>query len=418
MRKLIFGLFLVAIASHSTATDKNQINVPNRGFYKDVFFDCGVGLTSRDSLPAVQMLKWTIERGAFDGQDEAVMQNAIIAGDSTDWNGHLLYPDGEPRFKVFFMDGGSSLTHGSSLGEAGRRRIREFVKAGGSYVGTCAGAIIASRGYEEQQSVPSYLGLWPGIYARTGKANSSSGITIENKSPLLKYYDFGGDKYVANVRHNQGNYPASLPNGAESLARYDFKEAGKAHKQPAVAAYKSDATTGRLVLCGSHPEEVVDGERRDLTAAMLLYAVEGVGNTKLKGYLKNGEPRKMDRQTYERIPEYTRIGDMQYHHFAVEIPAGARDITFKLEGATGSHMTLAICKDTFAYDDCADFRSILDGAKHEFTLSKMEKGVWYVAVKCLDTPEVIENHHGQTYKQTAVADLMNGVPYTIEVSWH
>ncbi len=417
MRKLFFCFLVLITASQVTGAEKLRDNVPNRSFYKDVFFDCGVGLTSRDSLPAVQMLKWSIERGAFSGSDEAAQQNAIIAGDSTDWNGHLLYPDGQPRFKVFFMDGGSSLEHGSSLGEAGRRRIREFVNAGGSYVGTCAGAIIASRGFDEQPSVPTYLGLWPGIFSRTNKANSSSGITIENKSPLLKYYNFGGDKYIANVRHNQGNYPASLPNGAECLARYDFKEAGKAHKQPAVSAYKANVNTGRLVLCGSHPEEVVDGERRDLTAAMLKYAVDGIGMTKIKGYLKNGEARVMDRQTYERLPEYTRIGDMQYHHFAVEIPEGARDITFTLEGATGSHMTLAICKDTYAYDDCADFRSTLDGAKHEFTLSKMAKGIWYVAVHCLDKPEVVENHHGQYYKPTEVKDLLNGVPYTVKVSW-
>lgn len=408
---------MLAVASQVTGAVKVREDVPNRGFYKDVFFDCGIGLTSRDSLPAVQMLKWSIERGAFDSQDEAPLQNANIAGDSTDWNGHLLYPDGEPRFRVFVMDGGSSLTHGSSLGEASRRRIREFVAAGGSYVGSCAGAIIAARGFEGQPSIPSYLGIWPGIFTHTGKANSSSGMTIENKSPLLKYYDFGGDKYVANVRHNQGNYPSSIPAGGEVLARYDFKEAGKAHKQPAVSAYKANVNSGRLVLCGSHPEEVVDGERRDLYAAMLRYAADGIGITKVKGFLKNGEARKMYRQTYERNPEFTRIGDLQYHHFAVEIPEGARDVTFKLEGAAGSHMILAICKDTFAYEDCADFISTIEGSKHQFTLPKMSKGLWYVAVKCLDKPEVIENHHGQTYKKTVVEDLLNGVPYTIEVSW-
>lgn len=399
-----------------TGADKVLVKVPNRSFYKDVFFDCGVGLTSRDSLPAVNMLGLSIERGAFNGSDEAYMQNAIIAGDSTDWNGHLLYPDGQPRFRMIFLDGGSSLTHGSSLGESGRRRIREFVSAGGSYVGTCAGAIIASRGFDENPSVPTYLGLWPGIYSRTGKANTSSGISIENKSPLLRYYDFGGDKYVANVRHNQGNFPSVMPEGAEVLARYDFKDCN-AHKKPAVVAYKANETCGRLVLCGSHPEEVVDGERRDLTAGMIRYALDGAGMTVVKGQLANGEPRRMDRQTYERVPEFTRIGDMQSHHFTVEIPNGARDITFRLTGAEGSHMTLAICKDTFAYDDCADFRSTVEGSRHEFTLSHMSQGTWYVCVKCLDKPVVKENHHGQYYTEYPVEDLLNGVPYTVEVSW-
>lgn len=44
-----------------------------------------------------------------------------------------------------------------------------------------------------------------------------------------------------------------------------------------------------IIMEGSHPEEVKTGERRDFTAAMLLYAVDGVGQTTVKGLLNNGE---------------------------------------------------------------------------------------------------------------------------------
>ncbi len=285
-------------------------------------------------------------------------------------------------------------------------------------MGNCAGAIICGRGIEGNKPMPTYLGLWPGIFSYTGKPKTSSGIRIVDKSPLLQYYSFGGDKYVANVRHNLGNYPMILPAGAEVLARFDWKSDGNINAKPAVVSYKAKASTGRLVLCGSHPEDVPDGERCDLMAAMLRYAGDGTGMTTIKGFLLNGEPRVMDRFTYEHQPEYTRIGDMQYHHFAVDIPEGARDVTFTLEGAQGSHMTLAVCHDTYAYDDCADFRSTTEGSRHQFTMSRMQPGVWYVSVRCIDQVEVVDNHYGESYRQTAVKDLLNGVPYTIGVSWH
>lgn len=413
----LLSLLLAICAINASGVEKVRNDVPNRGFYKDVLFDCSIGLTTRDTLASFKKLNMSCERVAFDSSNDAPSQNRILAGDSEDWNGHLLYPDGEPRFKMIFVAGGSSLVHGSSLGEAGRRRIREFYNAGGSYVGTCAGSIIASRGYVSSPNVPSYFGIWPGIFVHTDRAHISTGIKIENKSPLLKYSDFGGDKYVDSVNHNQGNYAQDLPKGAEVLARYDYKAGGKMHNQPVIVAYKTNAETGRMVLCGSHPEGVQSGERLDLAAAMLSYAIEGVGMTKVKGYLNKGEIRNMDRESYERVPEYTRIGDLQCHHFAVEIPQGARDVTFELNGADGSHMSLAVCKETFAYDDCADYISTMDGAHQKFTLPKPKAGLWYVCVKCLDTPEVTNTSTGHVYAKTAVNDLLNGVPYSIVVDW-
>lgn len=399
------------------AKDKTPENVPNRSYYKDVFFDCGIGLTSRDTLPAFKLLNLSNERVAFDEASDAEKQNGFIAGDSTDWNGRLLYPDGQPRYKMIFLDGGSSLNHGASLGSEGRQRIREFFNAGGSYVGTCAGAIITAQGFEKQKSVPSYLGIWPGLFMHTGKAQTYMGFFIEENSPLLKYYDFGGDKYVSYIRHNMGNFPKDLPAGAEVLARYDFRFDDKVHNQPSVVAYKPSEKTGRMVLCGSHPEEVINGERRDLAAAMIQYAIDGIGLTKLKGTLENGVERKMDKYSYENKPDYARIGDLQYHHFTVDIPKGARDVTFTLQGADGSNLMLALSKTTYAYEDCADLRSTLTGAHHEFCLNNLQPGTWYVTVKCLDTVEAENTPTGHVYKPAAVHDLLNGVPYSIKVSW-
>ena len=63
-----------------------------------------------------------------------------------DENGILLYPDGAPRFRVVYMNGGRAKAHGGTLGEQGRKNYRMFVANGGGYVGSCAGAFIASLG--------------------------------------------------------------------------------------------------------------------------------------------------------------------------------------------------------------------------------------------------------------------------------
>jgi hypothetical protein len=93
------------------------------GYYKDLFMDGGVSLTSRESLPAADYLGLSMEYLATSDQ---LLQNSILLGNSDDTNGVLLYPDGQPRFRCIFMNGGSATYHGKSLGESGRERIRNF----------------------------------------------------------------------------------------------------------------------------------------------------------------------------------------------------------------------------------------------------------------------------------------------------
>jgi putative intracellular protease/amidase len=49
---------------------------------------------------------------------------------------------------VVIFPGGSGGGQGRGLGESGRNRVREFVAAGGGYVGICAGAYLASADYD------------------------------------------------------------------------------------------------------------------------------------------------------------------------------------------------------------------------------------------------------------------------------
>ena len=395
-------------------------NVLNRSYYKDIFLDAGIGLTSRKSLAAANYLKLSLEGISFSRSEASVeeskLQNDILAGTSEDLNGRLLYPDGQPRYGLLFVNGGSSTTHGRSLSEKSLENMRLFVFNGGSYVGTCAGAFFASKGYDKEVVFPYYLSLWPGVMKHTGLSNVYSGMFLDKDSPLLSYSDFGNDFYVDSIRHNAGGYPTDLPKGTEVLARYDYPNKTNVHKQPSIWAYKSCSSVGRVVQTGSHPEEVWSGERLDLTAAMIQYALEGRGPVTVKGYLKNGETRVMDKRTSDGDPAYTRIGDLQTHHFATYIPSGAKNIRVELSSSSKCDLALMMSQDSYAFLESAECVAIDPGAKQSLVFPTIREGVWYIAVKCLTTVETIDTDYGQSYAGNL--GVLNGVPYQICVSWN
>ncbi|MGC9316222.1 MAG: hypothetical protein ACP5G4_11450, partial [bacterium] len=118
---------------------------PVEGYYKDLFMDGGANLTSRTTLPAADTLGLQME---FLATSSSTFQNSIMVENDDDYNGYLLYPDGSPRFRVIYTNGGSATSHGNSLGETGRQRIRDYFGAGGCYTGSCAGAFITSISYQ------------------------------------------------------------------------------------------------------------------------------------------------------------------------------------------------------------------------------------------------------------------------------
>ena len=394
-------------------------DVPNQSYYKDIFLDAGIGLTSRSSLAAASYLKLSLEGASFSRSDadsqEFVLQNEILAGNKDDENGRLLYPDGQPRFKLLFVNGGDSKLHGQSLNENALDNMRRFVENGGSYVGTCAGAFFASNGYDNHYDYSHYLSIWPGMMVHTGLNNEYTGIIIAENSPLLRYYDFGNDHYVDSVRHNAGGYPIDLPKGTEILAYYDTPGISKMHEKPSVWAYKPFNSSGRIVLTGSHPEGIWSGERRELTAAMVRYALDGRAPVSLKGYLKKGEIRMMDKKTSDNDPDNTRIGDLQTHHFASYIPSEAKNVIVEVNSFSNCNLSLMMSQDSFAFSETAEYKASEPGAKQRLAFPSIREGLWYIAVQCLTTVTVENTDYGQAY--TSNTEVLNGAPYLISVSW-
>lgn len=433
-------LLVVALPADAVARNhakyRNEVLSNSRGFYKEIFMDGGIALTSRRSLPAAPFLG--IEMEYFASMKEAtksdtLRQHKLFCGYEDDTNGWLLYPDGAPRFRVIYVNGGKAASHARSFGNEGAdgyKALNDFVKAGGSYIGTCAGAYIGSKGGYTMQSntvrnVGLYWNLYPGYTHSTRLRKSSTTMHLDRKSPLLRYFDFGGDLQVDSVRHNGGCYAyepknSGLPAGTEPLARYGFKDNDKVKIDGRVAvwAYKHDAQHGRVILCGSHPESVAQGERLEFMSAMILYAMDGNPAPKIKGVLKEGTVREMNKRTEDNDPAYTRIGDRQYHHFEIEIPRNCKRAVVSLDGYEGMRnfdLSVLAKRGELAFHDNTLTKVVARGCKKRLIINKPKAGKWYVSVFCETTVVANTGKYGTYY--LGKREVLNGVPYSISVMY-
>ena len=441
------NLFLIGLmvlsASSATFAQKNkkadQTDVNSYGYYKDIFMDSGINLTSRRDLPVARFLG--LSHDAFISAvhspvskltlRDTVIQNEMICGSEEDLNGVLLYPDGEPRFRMIYMNGGKATKHGNSLTPKGRDNIRQFIANGGSYVGTCAGMFIASKGVykegEEFEPNESYLGIWDGTTHSSGLGESATSIKVLKNSALLKYYDFGGDFRIDSVYHNGGGYAyygegCIIPEGTEPLMKYIYDTVGtdvkarQMHDQVCTWAYKKNQESGRLVITGSHPEKGITGDIVEFMASMVRYALDGNGNVSVKGELKPGEFRQMNKKTPDNDPLFTRIGDRQYHHFTVQVPQGAKQVTVYLEGYKGEDnfdLTLAAKEGTYAFGNNTEHKNVAQGCSKKLVINNPAKGTLYVSVFCETTVESHFGKYGSEYRGRT--DVLNGVPYKVKV---
>jgi hypothetical protein len=407
-----------------------RTDVPNKAFYKDLFADAGTNLSKYKTMPVVPYLGLSYEYFYTESytstldNTENLEQAKVFIGNPDDLNGVLLYPDGEPRFKMLYENGGYSTTHGRALWAGGRDNIRKFFYNGGSYVGSCAGAFFSSRGVidNDYTSTSGYLGLWPGYVNNTNVYDIYPDYILPDDSPLLKYYDFGGDRRVAKVMHWNGPYfeEYDMVPGTEVLCINDYP-AYKYHMLPSVIAYKPSVWSGRVIPSGGHPEQYKDGEVRDLMAAYVKYAFDGVGIAKAKGVLHNGEVRRMTKSTTDEDPAYTKVGDKQCHHFVFALPDGARNICVRLESLDDFNISLHLANGTFAFKEDAQYKVENTDKVKELKFDSLPKGTWYVGVQCEDTPTCTlgdySNGKYSGYQYSGNIAVLNGAPYTISVTW-
>jgi hypothetical protein len=395
-------------------TSAGGSTVSREGFYKELFVDFGVGLDHLPGVPAADGLKWDWELVAT---DDANVQHSYMWGNANDDNGVLLYPDREPRFMMMYTGGGYG-DHSSAVGATGIKNVQDFFNNGGSYVGTCNGNYMAWEWAYK---------IWPGKIQMDGYEGRVQGVIPEN-SPLLRYFDFGGDRLISDpdpcldgdigLMHYKGGFETgTLPAGTEVLL------IGKSHStkidgdgQTTGYAYKPKASTGRICGMNDHPEYALkNGEVMNYLQASFLYARDGVGSPDVKAALVNGEERVMDKSSKDNDPAHTKIGDKQYHHFTITVPSGAKDLTVSLTGDTGYDMNLYLARDTFAFASRASHAEISKGPSKTLTVSAPDAGTWYVGVECATTVTATKTSQGYDYSGNLA--VLNGVKYSVKAAW-
>ncbi|MEC9095802.1 MAG: BPL-N domain-containing protein, partial [Planctomycetota bacterium] len=390
------------------------------GFYKDIFMDSGKYLTSRKTLHAAESLSLSYEYYAGSAQYQ---QNEIMVGSEYDPNGVLLFPDGQPRFRMIYVNGGGATRHGESLEAAGLKRIREFYSNGGSYCGSCAGSFFSGRNVDRQpQPRESYLHIFPYNTLNTGMKNVRVGHILPADSPLLNYRQFGSNNRVDDVYHNNGNWLSQeqISNEMEHvevLATYDHP-GHKVDGGAAIWAYKESSDFGRVVNIGCHPEGSASGDKLSLTESSFLYALAGVGDPPLKSHLEFNQKRVMDKSSRDGQPEFTRIGGYQYHHFTLTVPEDSMSehsrITIALN-SDSADLHLYLARDAMAFRKNAAYMDI--SRQTTKTMSrKLSPGLWYLSVFCADRVRTIEDSVAGFYRTVGDRELLQGVPYTLEVS--
>lgn len=420
-RDVFRRLVKAACAEHSPSAEQaaaptDSVRLPP-GFYKDLFMSGGKNLTSRKSLPAAESLGLTWEYYA--GSDVA-RQNQLLIGSSADENGVLLFPDGAPRFRMLYVNGGGATAHGKSLTHDGRERLRQFFAAGGSYCGSCAGSFLSGRNVDRRREPRTgYLHIFPFNTLNTGLRRTRVGHAIPEDSPLLRYRSFGDDARVDDIYHNNGNWlrmdrKDEALRDVEVLANYihpDHRIDGGA----AIWSWRRDAASGRIVNIGCHPEASRSGEKLALTEACFLHALAGTGSPQIKAVLEYDTPRRMNRGSADGQPEFARIGDRQLHHFAIDVTPDAPRIRIELTSDSDVDLELFL-NNHHPRDPDVVAHSVL-GPGAEKTLERsLTPGRWYLSVFCASSVESINDPDAGFYRNVGDRRLLNGASYSVRIS--
>ncbi|MEM7557794.1 MAG: serine hydrolase, partial [Planctomycetota bacterium] len=405
---------MVEQACEGDAEPSPKLSRQADGFYKDIFMSGGKNLTSRKTLHAAESLG--LEYEYYAGSD-TTWQNHLLIGNEQDENGILLYPDGSPRFRMIYVNGGGATAHGKSLTKDGRNRLRQFYRLGGSYCGSCAGSFLSGRNVDAREERRlGYLHIFPYNTLNTGIKKTRVGHEIPTYSALLRYRDFGDDSAVDSVYHNNGNWLRldEELSDVEVLALYDHP-GHKVDGGAAIWSYQADDKSGRILNIGCHPEGSSEGELLKLTEACFLYALDGTGQAQLKGTLEIGHPRVMDSSSRDNQPSHTKIGDLQYHHFELEIPDGEKVATkIQLTSEEDVDLHLFLSRKSLAFRQQAEILDLRPGANKTLE-QKLEPGRWFLSVYCATTLETINDPDSGFHRYIGNRSILNGASYTIRV---
>ena len=148
---------------------------------------------------------------------------------------------------------------------------------------------------------------------------------------------------------------------------------------------------------------------------MVRYALAGNAGPVVKAALQPGEPREMaDRKD----PAFAPIGDRQYHHFTIDVPKGIRVMTIDLKGFLDKDdfdLHLRASRTGFAFAGDAAWAHVGAKVDKSLEIKDPKPGKYYISVSCATTVTSTMGKYGVEY--SGRTDVLNGVPYTIQVNF-
>jgi len=173
------------------------------------------------------------------------------------------------NYDVVIQGGGGSIAQAKSLEPAGRDAIREFVRAGGGYLGVCAGAYLAASDKDYQ------LGLINArVIDREHWARGRGDVVLDFSKTGQQELKFPQEK--ATVLYHQG--PLLAPDNKSDLPAYtpvalfetEVAQKGAPHgvMQGTTAMASATFGKGRVFVISPHPEQTpgLDGLVRQAVA--------------------------------------------------------------------------------------------------------------------------------------------------------
>jgi glutamine amidotransferase-like uncharacterized protein len=160
------------------------------------------------------------------------------------------------NFDVLVQPGGGASNQAAALGTQGRQAIRDFVHAGGGYVGICAGAYLATTNYPWSLHILNAKVLDSRHWARgTGKVQ----IKLSNDGQNL----LGASSQIVNIYYGQG--PLLAPDTTPGLPAYETLASYKTEiarngaprgiMKGATAIAAAPYGQGRVLCISPHPEK-------------------------------------------------------------------------------------------------------------------------------------------------------------------
>lgn len=435
-----------------------RTDIPNTAFYKDIFLDAGVSLDRCSSIPRGLMNIYGLTSNSLTNKDNwehieffnfsdstfTQRQRDMIAGCENDRNGILLYPDGNPRFKLVYGYGGKASKHAASLSEAGCKAVNRFYTNGGCFVSSCASTVLTAAKYGSSTQALSYDFLDGGATVFSGMYISN--IRYYNNITLTAGTDFQldyckGITQLDSLVHNGGSMldESTAPLGAEVLARFTtqayplealdpLSSPGKCVGKPCVWAYKRNDRSGRFVACGSHPEICNTENVTTLYSAEFLYAMDGQGCATASATLENGITHTMDLS--EGDPSHCGIGDGQCQHFVIYFPKPVAKLDINLDWESSARLDLAVRHGSFAFPDGEVDKCEMSSAEdaffspfHEIHTENIPAGIYYICVRCNTKPAcncIREKSTSYYFVYEGTEDqlkTLNGIPYNIKATW-